>query len=131
MTSLKCWNSGVASKDGAFINLPSLAIGERLSANPFSALLALLSGSGVPSARLSLAELASQFLVRHAASYDLLHDNGEPIRIGHLAIVKPECLFIAICLQVKRLHAYIRALQCSLEKLQKFSMPFVWTAPRT
>jgi len=108
MTSLKCWNSGVESKVGSFINLP-------LSFS-FSAPLARLSRSRVPSARIGLTELTSEFFVSHAASDDLFHDNGEPLCIGNLACVEPECLLIHVPEQMKWFDADVRAAQPALEK---------------
>src|SRR5271154_5046365 len=100
ITSLKCWNSGVALKAGSFINLPSLSFS-------FSAPFARLSCSWVPSAGIGLTKLTSEFFVRHAASHDLFHDDGEPLRIGHLARVEPKGLFIDVAEQMKWFHADI------------------------
>src|SRR5580698_2231053 len=108
MTSLKCWNSGVESKAGSFINLPS-----SLS---FTASLAGLSGSWVPSAGIGLTELTSEFFVSHAASDNLFHDDGKPLRIGHLARVEPEGLLIDVTEQVERLHADVGTAQSALQQ---------------
>lgn len=40
-------------------------------------------------------------------------------------------LFVDVWEQVERLHADVRALQAALRQNRKFSMPFVWTLPRT
>src|SRR5690242_18292974 len=109
MTALKCWNSGVLSKDGSFINLPKRACACRAPASSCS------SGT-----HLCLAlRFAGQFIVSQPASDNLRHDQREPLRVRHLAIVKAEALLIGIGLKVEWFDAYIRAFQCTLEQAPK------------
>jgi hypothetical protein len=106
MTSLKCWNSGVESNGAAFILSPvergyvsrdSGAYGKEVSSS-------------------SLLSLASKLCVRHAASYDLLHDSGEAFRVCGFAIVVAESLFVQIPEQVEGLHADIGAVQTAFKQ---------------
>jgi hypothetical protein len=58
---------------------------------------------------------ADEFFVSDVA-HNLLHDDGEAIRVSHLAVVVSERLLIAVGLQMERLDAYISTLQRSLQE---------------
>jgi hypothetical protein len=106
MTSLKCWNSGVESNGAAFILSPvecgyvsrdSGAYGKEVSSS-------------------SLLSLAREFFVRHAPSYDLLHDGGKALRVRGLTVVVPESLFVQVTEQVEGFHADVGALEAALQQ---------------
>src|SRR6185295_1917187 len=102
MTSLNCWNSGVESKDRAFIHLPKRACACHAPASSW-----LSSGT-----HLSLVlRFAGQFIISQPSSDNLSHNDCETLSIGQLTIVKTKALLIGIRLQVERFHAHVGALQ--------------------
>jgi len=117
MTSLKCWNSGVESNAGSFINLPSLTFAP--------AFLTRLARPRVRSTRFDLTELAGEFLVRNAPSDNLFHDAGEAFGIAQLAMVESKRLLITIACKWKGSTEIYVPFSARLSKLQKFSKPFV------
>jgi len=60
--------------------------------------------------------LASEFRIGQALSDDLTHADVETFRIGHLAIVEPESLFVDVAEQMERLHADVGAVQLPLNQ---------------
>lgn len=58
--------------------------------------------------------LASEFVPRQAATGDLGAYDGEPLRVGQLASVVPEGLFVQIAEQVERLDADVGSMQLAL-----------------
>lgn len=113
MTLLKCWNSGVESKDGAFINLPKRSYACRAPVSSF------------PSWAHACCRLrfAGQLSIRQSASDNVRHDKREAIGVSHFAIVEPKGLLIAIRLQVERLNAHVCALQCALQEAPEVLQP--------
>jgi hypothetical protein len=112
MTSLKCWKSGVESKDGSFIDLPSLSLADRSTADPISTLLP----SAIPSTGIGFArDLPGKLFVGDSTTHNLFHADGEPLRVRHLAMVVSKALLVRVSLQVERLNRNIRALQGSFE----------------
>ena len=91
MTSLKCWNSGVESKDGSFINLPKRTYACRA---PVSS----LSSWARPSLRV---RLASQSSIRQSASDNLFHYGCKALGIRSGSVVKTKRLFVDVAEQVK------------------------------
>ena len=72
-----------------------------------------------------------QLIVGDATAHGLSHDNHKAFSIGHAALVETEALFIEIAEQVARINTDIGASDSPLSRLQKFSIPFVWTRPLT
>jgi hypothetical protein len=60
--------------------------------------------------------LADEFFVGQALAGDLTDSDVEALRIGHLAVVEPERLFVDVAEQVKGLHADIGPVQAALQK---------------
>jgi len=106
MTSVKCSNSGVASKAGSFIKLPKQACAFRAPVSSCSSRAHLCLASS----------LAGQFRIRHAATDNLFHDMTEPLGVSGLAVVIAERLFIDVAEQVEWFDADIRAVQAAFEQ---------------
>lgn len=70
------------------------------------------------SARLRVS-LASQLLVDKPAADNLLQDDTESFRIGHLAIVIAKRLLVNVPEQVERLNAHVRSVQAALQETPK------------
>ena len=110
MTSLKCWNSGVESKDGAFITLPKGACACHARVSSCSSRAHLWFNHRKRS-------LADQFIVGHAATDDTANRHAETVGVVHVApMVETERLFIQIPEQVERLHADVSSLESTLEQ---------------
>lgn len=107
MTSLKCWNSGVESKAGSFINLPKRTSSCRA---PVSSLV-----SSWALASLSL-RFARQLGISQPSSDDLFHDDGEAFGIRHGPIVVAKRLLIQIAEQVERFDTHIGPVDSALEQ---------------
>jgi hypothetical protein len=106
MTSLKCWNSGVASSGTAFIILPKRACACRAPASSCS------SGAHLS----SRFRLTDQIIIRQPASDNLGHYDCKPLGVRQFPIVEPKALFVSVGLQVKRLDAHIRALKLAFQQ---------------
>src|SRR4051812_21526166 len=109
MTSLKCSNSGVASNGPSLIN--SLSEREVSSRAPV-----VLCSSEAHPCYVLFVDFPSELLVGHSSANDLLHDGGEPFRIGHLTRVKPESLLIDIAEEVKWLNTDVGSVQATLQQ---------------
>ena len=106
MTSLKCWNSGVASNSSAFI----------LSPLGYGVSFRVPAVSEEEAASSVLLVLAGQLLVGNPASDNLLHDRGEALRVRKAPSVVTKSLFIDVAEQVERLYADVRSVQAALQE---------------
>jgi hypothetical protein len=83
--------------------------------------------------RLRRGFLPGEFIPGKSLADHLTHGKIKADGIGEnfpgivLSVVKPERLFINVPKQVERFNAYIGTADPALERLQKFSMPLVWT----
>ncbi len=75
--------------------------------------------------------LTSEFLVGESLSTDFGNHHIESFCVVGLPVIESANLFVDVPEQVKRLHADISSVQSTLEQLQKFSIPLVWTFPFT
>ena len=74
--------------------------------------------------------LRDQLVIRQPLARDFSAKKFEPICVRHvLSCVVTEHLFVNIPEQVEWFNAHVGAFMPRFSKLQKFSMPLVWTCP--
>ena len=106
MPALNSANSGVASKR------------DRLNRRPCVSRVPVAGGLGSLSERPSAmgrTRFTRQLSICQTATDDLLHPDHEAVNVIHLAVVKPERLFIDIPKQVERFDRNIRAVDATFE----------------
>ena len=75
--------------------------------------------------------LAGQIGVSEALSDDAEGGFLKASPVGAVAVVEAVRLLVEIAEQMERLNGNVGARIARLSKVQKFSIPFVWTLPRT